>query len=112
METKEVVAALGALAQPTRLEIFRRLVRAGPSGLSAGMISRELGVVASTLSHHLGLLEDARLIASTRQGRNVFYSCRIDGTRQLMTFLIQDCCDGRPDLCEPPTSASMETAAE
>ncbi|SDG05000.1 MULTISPECIES: ArsR/SmtB family transcription factor [Thalassobaculum] len=90
MEPRKVVAALSALAQETRLGIFRLLVRAGPAGLSAGVIARELGVVASTLSHHLGLLEQAELVRSARRGRHVIYSCDLDGVRSLVRVLGED----------------------
>ncbi len=90
MEPRKIVAALSALAQETRLGIFRLLVRAGPSGMSAGAIARELGVVASTLSHHLGLLEQAELVRSARSGRHVIYSCELEGVRTLVRFLSED----------------------
>lgn len=99
METVHVVAALSALAQETRLGIFKLLVRSGPAGLPAGSIAKELGVVASTLSHHLSLLEQAGLVRSSRRGRNVIYTCHVDGIRNLLRFLIEDCCGGRPGLC-------------
>jgi ArsR family transcriptional regulator len=111
METDQIVGALGALAQSTRLEIFRLLVKAGPAGLPAGGISRELGVVASTLSHHLGLLEQAGLARSTRQGRNVIYTCDVEGTRRMLTYLTQDCCDGKPELCGDLGHAAIGAAA-
>lgn len=111
METSRVVAALSALAQETRLSVFRLLVRAGPVGLPAGSISKELGVVASTLSHHLGLLEQAGLVRSLRRGRNVIYTCDIDGVRSLLRFLVEDCCGGRPDLCGDLRRMVMGAAA-
>ncbi|WP_420564873.1 ArsR/SmtB family transcription factor [Thalassobaculum sp.] len=90
MESRKIVSALSALAQETRLGIFQLLVRAGPAGLSAGVIARELGVVASTLSHHLGLLEQAELVRSARSGRHVIYSCDLEGVRTLVRFLSED----------------------
>ena len=112
METTKVVAALSALAQDTRLGIFRLLVRTGPSGLSAGLIAKEMGVVASTLSHHLGLLEQAELVQSSRRGRNVIYTTNLEGIRALLTFLIQDCCGGRPELCGDLRTVAFGSAAE
>lgn len=91
--------ALAALAQTTRLNAFRILVEAGPSGLAAGVIATRLNVVASTLSHHLGLLENAGLVRSTRDGRKMIYTCDVEGTRALIGFLTEDCCGGRPELC-------------
>lgn len=90
MEPTKIVAALSALAQETRLGAFRLLVRSGPAGMSAGAIARELGVVASTLSHHLGLLEQAELVRSMRSGRHVIYSCDLEGMRTLLRFLSED----------------------
>ena len=87
METSKIVAALSALAQETRLGIFRLLVTAGTDGMSAGAIAKELDVVASTLSHHLGLLEQAELVHSTRSGRHVIYSSNPEGVRTLVRFL-------------------------
>jgi DNA-binding transcriptional ArsR family regulator len=92
MEPTKVVAALSALAQETRLGIFRLLVKAGPTGMAAGIIAKELGVVASTLSHHLGLLEQAELVSSARSGRHVIYTCDLEGVRTLIRFLSEDCC--------------------
>ncbi|MCR9071183.1 MAG: metalloregulator ArsR/SmtB family transcription factor [Alphaproteobacteria bacterium] len=112
METANVVAALSALAQETRLAIFRLLVRTGPGGLPAGVIAKEVGVVASTLSHHLALLEQARLVRSARQGRNVIYSSDVDGIRSLLLFLAEDCCEGRPDLGGDLRSLVLGNAAE
>ena len=111
MENAQVVAALSALAQETRLGIFRLMIQTGPSGMSAGRIAKELGVVASTLSHHLGLLEQAGLIRSARQGRNVIYTCNVDGIRQLLQFLTQDCCGGKPELCGDLSPSALASAA-
>lgn len=112
METANAAAALSALAQETRLSIFRLLVRSGPEGLSAGAISRNVGVVASTLSHHLGLLEQARLIRSARHGRNVIYRSDADGIRALLRYLVEDCCGGRPDLCGELWPLALDSAAD
>jgi len=111
METSHVVAALSALAQETRLGIFKLLVQTGPSGMSAGGIAKELGVVASTLSHHLGLLEQAGLIRSARRGRNVIYTCNVEGVRRLLVFLVHDCCDGNPELCGDLRQVALGAAA-
>lgn len=79
--------------------MFRLLVRSGPNGLSAGVIADTLGVQPSTLSHHLGLLERASLIRSWRVERHIFYAADFEGTRRLLSFLTDDCCQGRPELC-------------
>jgi ArsR family transcriptional regulator, arsenate/arsenite/antimonite-responsive transcriptional repressor len=99
METKKVVGALAALAQEHRLSVFRLLVREGPSGLSAGDISARVAVAPSTLSHHLGQLEQAGLLRSWRVERRIFYAVDIEGTRRLLAFLTEDCCQGRPEIC-------------
>ena len=99
MEEKAAVTALAALAQDTRLAIFRLLVQEGPSGLPAGEIASRLGVLASTLSFHLKELDRAGLVRSWRRQRQVFYACNYDGTRQLLTFLTDDCCQGHPEIC-------------
>lgn len=99
MESLQAIEALGALAQATRLDIFRLLVRVGPPGLNAGEIAERLSVGASTLSHHLATLERAGLLRSWRVQRQIFYASDFDGTRQLLAFLTEDCCQGRPELC-------------
>ncbi|GIL37815.1 ArsR/SmtB family transcription factor [Roseiterribacter gracilis] len=99
METADAVTALGALAQETRLDVFRTLVKAGPSGLAAGEIAAHLGVAPSTLSFHLAHLERAGLLRSTRQQRSIVYAADFDGTRALLTFLTEDCCNGHPEIC-------------
>lgn len=98
MDSTKVVAVLSALAQKTRLEIFRLLMETGPGGMSAGAIAKELGVVASTLSHHLSLLEQAQLVTSTRSGRHVIYASNVDGARLLVDLLGGEAVDGRPSL--------------
>ncbi|MEK0081888.1 ArsR/SmtB family transcription factor [Benzoatithermus flavus] len=99
MSDEKAVAALAALAQETRLRIFRLLVTAGPNGLTAGEIAEQLGVVASTLSHHLRELKQAGLLRSTRMERNIIYATDYEGTRRLLAFLVEDCCRGHPSLC-------------
>ena len=99
MESAAVIDALAALAHPTRLAAFRRLVVAGPGGVSAGDLSAATATPASTLSAHLAKLESAGLVASRRASRHIFYAVRFDAMRGLLSFLIEDCCQGRPDLC-------------
>ena len=95
------MCALGALAQETRLEAFRLLVKAGPAGLPAGEVARALEAPHNTMSSHLGILTAAGLAASRRDGRSVIYSVELEGTRALRAFLMEDCCGGRPELCTP-----------
>jgi DNA-binding transcriptional ArsR family regulator len=99
VEQGDAIGALSALAQDTRLSVFRQLVRAGPDGMNAGDIAAGVGANASTLSHHLGLLERAGLVRSRRAGRMVVYAADYEGTRKLLAFLMEDCCQGRPEIC-------------
>lgn len=90
-----------ALSQPTRLEAFRLLMRTEPDGLPAGEVARLLGVPQNTLSTHLAVLVRAGLISSERQSRSIVYRAEIDRVRETASFLVSDCCGGRPELCEP-----------
>jgi DNA-binding transcriptional ArsR family regulator len=99
MNDTDAIAALGALAQEHRLGLFRLLMRAGPSGISAGALAEEAGVSRSSLSFHIAQLERAGLVHARRQHRNIFYAVEIDAMRRLVTFLTQDCCNGNPDIC-------------
>jgi len=101
MKLNEAVVALSALAQPSRLEVFRLLAHYGTDGLCAGDISKQLGIPKPTLSFHLKELSQAGLIDSERSGRSITYSLHIDSMRNLLTFLSNDCCHGRPELCTP-----------
>ena len=101
MEISSAVASLSALAQPSRLEVFRLLVQTGEEGLCAGEIAERLDLPKTTLSFHLKELAQAELIDSRRDGRSIIYSVRVGGIRELLAFLTQDCCQGRPDLCLP-----------
>ena len=101
MESNSAIAALGALAQGTRLDVFRLLVRQEPEGMAAGEIARHLQVPQNTMSAHLGILARAGLIRSERQSRSIIYRADLDALRQLTLFLVKDCCAGSPDLCAP-----------
>jgi DNA-binding transcriptional ArsR family regulator len=93
------VDALGALAHETRLSVFRMLVKAGPEGMIAGAIAERHGVPPSTMSHHLATLERAGLVQSERESRLIHYRADFAGMRRLLTFLMQDCCQGAPEMC-------------
>ncbi len=99
MDHLGAVRALGALAQEGRLAIFRRLVEAGPSGLAAGEIAKRVCMGATVLSFHIKELERAGLVAAARQGRYIRYALHVDGVRQLLAFLVDDCCGASPELC-------------
>jgi DNA-binding transcriptional ArsR family regulator len=92
---------LAALSQATRLDVFRLLVRREPEGLPAGDIARQLGVPHNTLSAHFSVLSRAGLIRSERKSRSIIYRAELDAIRQLVAFLVEDCCGGRPGVCAP-----------
>jgi ArsR family transcriptional regulator len=98
MQSESTIEALLALAQETRLAAYRLLVRAGPSGLSAGEIASALSVNPSTMSRHLSQLERAKLLHSWRVQRQVFYAINWEGTSQLLRFLTEDCCKADPSI--------------
>lgn len=99
MDQTQAVAALAALAQDTRLSVFRLLVRAGPQGMIAGAIAEHIGIPGSTMSHHLAALERAGLVVSKRESRQIHYTANFEGMRGLLGFLMEDCCQGNPELC-------------
>jgi DNA-binding transcriptional ArsR family regulator len=101
VELSTATAALSALAQESRLKIFRLLVRSGPDGVAAGDIARRLKLPQNTLSFHIASLARAGLVASRKEGRSIIYSVDLAGTRDLLSFLVQDCCEGRAELCGP-----------
>lgn len=101
MDESRTIEALSALAQPTRLRVFRSLVKAGVGGIPAGEISEREGVPHNTMSTHLAILARAGLAKARRDGRSVIYSADLDGTRALLSFLVSDCCDGHPEICAP-----------
>ena len=111
METKLALSALTALGHETRLAVFRLLVQQGPAGLPAGEIALRLAVPAPTLSFHLKELERGQLIRSTRQQRQIIYAADYAGTRALLDFLMQDCCQGRPEICGVAGAGACATAA-
>jgi len=101
MDSEKVVLALAALAQPTRLEAFRLLVKHEPHGLPAGEISHALAVPHNTLSAHLSVLSRAGLVTSKRSSRSIIYRADLQEFQKTALFLLQDCCGGRPEVCAP-----------
>ena len=101
MESEEAILALAALAQRTRLEVFRLLVRHEPAGLAAGDIARSLAIPQNTMSSHLSVLSRARLVSAERFGRSIVYRADLASFRAVMLFMLKDCCNGRPEICTP-----------
>jgi DNA-binding transcriptional ArsR family regulator len=107
MEIDDAVQALSALGQESRLRVFRLLVRHGLEGMPAGDIAEQLNVPANTMSSHLAVLSRAGLVASRKQGRSVIYAINVIGTRKLLAFLVQDCCQGAPKICRPLIASAL-----
>ena len=101
MESETAILALAALAQTTRLEAFRLLLRHEPQGMAAGDIADQLAVPANTMSAHLGVLSRAGLVTSERRSRSIVYRADLTRLSDLVLFLLNDCCQGRADLCDP-----------
>jgi ArsR family transcriptional regulator, arsenate/arsenite/antimonite-responsive transcriptional repressor len=101
MESESVILALAALAQSTRLEVFRLLVKHEPGGLAAGDIARVLAVPQNTMSAHLAILARAGLVTSERQSRSIIYRANLRAFQDLTAFMVEDCCGGRVELCAP-----------
>jgi DNA-binding transcriptional ArsR family regulator len=101
MDNEAAISALGALAQGTRLDTFRLLVRHEPDGLPAGEVARLLNMPQNTMSAHLGTLARAGLVQSERLSRSIIYLVDLDRLRELTLFLVKDCCDGQAELCVP-----------
>lgn len=93
------ISALAALAQPTRLAIFKLLIKHEPVGITAGVIADTIGAPHNTLSSHLAILVRAGLLRAAREGRTIIYRSDVDGMQSLLQFLVDDCCDGHPELC-------------
>lgn len=110
MTNDDALKALSALSQPTRLDVFRLLVRVGPAGLMAGDIADRLESRQNTMSNNLSILHDAGLISRTREGRNIRYVASITGMQALITYLMADCCGGHPELCATLFDTLQETA--
>lgn len=101
MENKDAIAALAALAQSTRLDTFRLLVKHEPDGIPAGELARILDVPQNTMSAHLATLSRAGLVNGERQSRSIIYRADLDRFRELTLFMIKDCCGGNAKLCAP-----------
>ena len=105
MQKNSALASLAALGQVTRLDIFRLLVKAGSHGIPAGEIAARLGTVQNTTSSHLKVLAQAGLIRPERDGRMIRYVADMTGLHDLLAYLMEDCCNGAPELCRPVIDA-------
>ena len=101
MESETAVRRLAALAQPSRLAVFRLLVKAGPEGMAAGEIARALDIAPNTLSAQLNLLSQAGLVRQRRDGRSLIYSVEFETMSALLLYLMEDCCNGNAEICAP-----------
>ena len=101
MDVSTAIEAFTALAQPTRLKVFRRLLKAYPDQIAAGEIARNCKVPHNTMSTHLAVLTRSGLVAARREGRMMYYGADLDGFRSLVSFLMRDCCNGRTEICAP-----------
>ncbi|MDB6178634.1 helix-turn-helix domain-containing protein [Paracoccus sp. Z330] len=100
MEKNDALLGLSALAHEIRLDVFRLLIQAGPQGLTAGDLARLADIRPNTLSNNLNILSAADLVRSSREGRSVRYFAQMDTMRDLLGFLLQDCCGGQVELCQ------------
>jgi ArsR family transcriptional regulator len=100
LSAPHALAALAGLGQPTRLEIFRLLMRSEPDGLPAGTIAEVLECPHNTMSSHLAILARSGLVWGTRDGRSIIYRANVDVMKSLITYLANDCCEGHPELCD------------
>src|SRR5271154_816853 len=101
MKTQNAVAALAALAQDNRLDVFRLLVQAGPNGMPAGRVAEELDLAPNTLTFHFDRLRLAGLVTVRREGRSMIYAARFKTMNDLLAFLTENCCQGAPEVCAP-----------
>ncbi|ESZ08702.1 MULTISPECIES: ArsR/SmtB family transcription factor [unclassified Mesorhizobium] len=106
MDKTAALLALAALGQDTRLGAFRLLVRAGAEGVPAGEIASQLGTVQNTMSAHLKVLDRAGLVRAERDGRIIRYLVDMNAFRNLLAYLMEDCCRGGPELCQPVIQAA------
>jgi DNA-binding transcriptional ArsR family regulator len=109
MEKIAALAALGALAQESRLDIYRLLVEAGAGGLPAGQIGEKLGLPSATLAFHLKELKNSGLAHCTRNGRSLIYAAEYPTMNALLGYLTENCCQGNPEVCGLPVGGLQST---
>jgi ArsR family transcriptional regulator, arsenate/arsenite/antimonite-responsive transcriptional repressor len=108
MEQEKAILALAALAQSTRMDVFKLLVKYEPDGLAAGDIAKLLAVPQNTMSAHLAVLARADLVMSERKSRSIIYRANLAAFQDLTSFMVEDCCGGRADLCAPVAACKPE----
>jgi ArsR family transcriptional regulator len=101
MESEQAILSLAALAQTTRLDVFRLLVKHEPAGLAAGDIAKALAVPQNTMSSHLAILSRAGLVTAQRFSRSIVYRAELARFQEVVLFMLRDCCDGSPEICAP-----------
>ncbi len=106
MDERQALIAFGALSQETRLRILRLLVVAGQDGIAAGALAGQVEVSPSNVSFHLKELERAGLVSARRDARSIIYTAGFDALGGLVRFLMEDCCNGRPEICMPAPKAA------
>jgi ArsR family transcriptional regulator, arsenate/arsenite/antimonite-responsive transcriptional repressor len=111
MKNEDAVAALAALAQETRLDVFRLLVQAGPDGMPAGAVAAALKLAPNTLTFHFDRLRDAELVTVRREGRSMIYAARFEAMNALLGFLTENCCQGAAGACAPAVCKPERTKA-
>mgnify|MGYP001819729614 FL=1 len=109
MDINEAVDAFNGLAQESRLKVFRLLLQVGSDGMAAGDIAKAVGVPKNTMSSHLAVLARANLAQARKEGRSMIYAVDLEGTRALLSFLIEDCCQGDPSVCGPLIETTLAT---
>ncbi len=109
MDVKIALSAFAALSQPTRLDVFRLLIKAGQDGMLSGDIGTALDVRQNTMSANLSVLRQSGLIRNVRTGRTIRYYADFDGVQELLAFLMEDCCGGNPALCQPAINQISNT---
>ncbi len=112
MREREAIGGFAALAHPLRMRAFRLLVASGSDGVSAGEVASSLGCPPSTLSQHLARLERSGLLTARRDQQRIFYAVDVEGVSALMAFLVEECCNGRPELCGYASSRNARIREE
>jgi DNA-binding transcriptional ArsR family regulator len=110
MDKMDAIAALAALAQEHRLDVYRALVQAGPQGMAAGEVASRLGIAPNTLSFHFDRLRHAGLVSVARQGRSLIYAARYETMNNLLAYVTENCCAGCPELCSPASCEPSKPA--